>query len=413
MGMKPSKKTNRALFEEVGAETPKQMPAAPKGGMIDARPKGARGAVAFWMASLVLLALVMLGLDQVALPAPVAEVQVYSGPALLGVWFLGALGLGLGRKFPRGWGVRSLGLGALCLVALLSDNAVFLKIDKALQGDVVPEQVAVLPQTGDLPPLVMLPATPPEPTPQPAPEAVDEALPEAAPSALAPYVAQAGHYTQVAASFTAMQIDQMRRLLTAPVLEALRAGLALMIAGFAFWYALLLGRSEAELISARRQGEKGLTGLASGVMHLGFVQILLGALVSALGAGAVYMDWPLMGGAFFPADALSLEPAWRNFIENQGLVQFLHRIAGYLLVVLGIVAFVRSRRSVHAVTRTAFLIAFIWLMLAAVLGVVTLLRGDAAEMVLAHLGVVVLMWLFVIRARFLARYPRVQSIRRS
>ncbi|PTV94789.1 cytochrome c oxidase assembly protein subunit 15 [Rhodobacter aestuarii] len=409
MGMKPSKKANRALFEEVGVETPKQMPVTPKGGMIDARPKGARGAVAFWMATLVLLALVMLGLDQVALPEPVAEAQVYSGTALLGVWLLGALGLAIGRKFPRGWGLRSLGLGALCLVAVLSDDRFFVNIDNALQGDAVTEQVSVLPQAGDMPPMVMLPATPPSPTPDPAPEAA----PEAAPSALAPYIAQASHYTQVAASFTAAQIEQMRSLLTAPVLVALRAGLALMIAGFALWYALLLGRSEAELISARRQGEAGLTGLASGVMHLGFVQTLLGALVSALGAGAVYMDWPLMGGAFLPADALSLEPVWRNFLENQGLVQFMHRIAGYLLLVLGIVAFVRSRRSVHGVTRSAFLMAFIWLALAAILGVLTRLRGDALEMALAHLGVVVLMWLFVIRARFLARYPRVQSIRRS
>jgi len=66
---------------------------------------------------------------------------------------------------------------------------------------------------------------------------------------------------------------------------------------------------------------------------------------------------------------------------------------------------------VHGVTRTAFVLATVWIGLQAVLGVVTLLHGDPLPLRLAHLGGALALWLFLIRARFLARYPRVQSIR--
>lgn len=399
MGMKPVKNRNRALFEEVGAETPAQMPARPQGGMIDARPKGARGAVRLWMASLVLLALVMLGFDRLPLPEPLSAAAPFTGAAVLGIWALGALGLALGRKFPRGWAGRSLGLGALCVLAFASDPAFFESVANVLHGDSEVSAGAFQAAQG-LPEHPTFPASPLSQTP---------AAPAEAPGGLDQIRLQAAQ----AADLAATEIARIGERIGVPVLQALRAGLALLLSGLAFWYAALLGRSEAELISARRQGEPRLTGLASGMMHLGFVQLLLGALVSSLGAGAVYMDWPLMGGSWFPADGLILEPLWRNFIENPGLVQFLHRVVGYLLLVLGIVAFLRARRSVHGATRAAFAIATIWLFVLVGLGILTLLRGDSEPIALTHLGVAVALWFFVIRARFFARYPRVQSIRRS
>jgi heme a synthase len=36
---------------------------------------------------------------------------------------------------------------------------------------------------------------------------------------------------------------------------------------------------------------------------------------------------------FFPPGMFELEPLWRNFFENPALVQFIHRMAGYLLLV--------------------------------------------------------------------------------
>lgn len=391
MGMKPVKNRSRAIFEEVGVETPKQMPVAPKGGMIDARPKGARKAVLLWMVSLIVLAVLQLGLD--ATPGfGIAEldlVQPYTGLALFAVWALGALGLALSHRLPPGWGMRVAGLGLCCLLLAASDPAPVAQLSRALSPA---PAAAVLPQTGVLPPLQLLPATPPTPAPVVAPPTPQERVAEAADLVVA-------------------QIDRAQTTLGAAPFATLRLGLAFALVGFAVWYALLAARTEAALISARRQAEPGLVGLATGLMHLCFLQLLVGGLVTGVGAGAVFTDWPMMGGVWLPPDMLSLQPIWRNALENQALLQFSHRALGYLLVVLALVALIRSRRSVHAVTRMAFVLAAVWVLLQAVLGVVTLLHGDPLALRLAHLGGALVLWLFLIRARFLARYPRVQSIR--
>ncbi|WP_444462394.1 COX15/CtaA family protein [Rhodobacter capsulatus] len=392
MGMKPVKNRSRAIFEEVGVETPKQMPVAPKGGMIDARPKGARKAVLLWMVSLIVLAVLQLGLD--ATPGfGIAEldlVQPYTGLALFAVWALGALGLAVSRRLPPGWGMRVAGLGLGCLLLAASDPAPMSQLSKALSPEPVAE---VLPQTGALPPLQLLPATPPTPAPVVAP----------------PRPRRSGWHRPPIWSWH--RSNGRRRPLALPPFATLRLGLAFALAGFAFWYALLAARTEAALISARRQAEPGLVGLATGLMHLSFLQLLVGGLVTGVGAGAVFTDWPMMGGVWLPPDMLALQPIWRNALENQALLQFSHRALGYLLVALALFALIRARRSVHGVTRTAFVLATVWMVLQAVLGVVTLLHGDPLALRLAHLGGALVLWLFLIRARFLARYPRVQSIR--
>jgi heme A synthase len=77
-------------------------------------------------------------------------------------------------------------------------------------------------------------------------------------------------------------------------------------------------------------------------MHFAFLQILLGALVAGIDAGSAFPTWPLMNGQFFPADAFYVPdgnggtlPVWHAFFENPGLVQFMHRMSGYLLFVFG------------------------------------------------------------------------------
>lgn len=68
---------------------------------------------------------------------------------------------------------------------------------------------------------------------------------------------------------------------------ATHLGLAFAILALILWCILLLGRSEAEVMQARRLREKSLFGMGTGLMHLAFLQILLGALVAGIDAGAV------------------------------------------------------------------------------------------------------------------------------
>lgn len=57
-----------------------------------------------------------------------------------------------------------------------------------------------------------------------------------------------------------------------------------------------------------------------------FCTAMSGALVAGIRAGHTYNTFPLMGGKLVPDGYLGLEPAHRNFVENDACVQFNHRL---------------------------------------------------------------------------------------
>lgn len=192
---------------------------------------------------------------------------------------------------------------------------------------------------------------------------------------------------------------------------AVHLGLAFVILGIIAWQVMLLGRSEVGLLQARRARDARLLSSATGLMHLAFLQILLGALVAGIDAGRTFNDWPGMAGQFFPPAAFDLEPLWRNFMENAGLVQFMHRIAGYLLLALGIAFWLRARRSGNRATRGAFTSVLAMLVLQLLLGIMTVLYVAPPGLAVLHQLGAVLLFLLILRARFLASYPFDQSVR--
>lgn len=192
---------------------------------------------------------------------------------------------------------------------------------------------------------------------------------------------------------------------------AVHLGLAFVILGFLAWYILQLGRPERELMQARRAKETKIFGLSTGLLHFAFLQILLGALVAGIDAGRSYTDWPLMGGQVIPPDPLLLEPVWKNFFENPGLVQFVHRVCGYLLLAFGVVVWLRGRASAHRATRFAYNLVMAVLSLQIVLGILTVLYAAPWQAAILHQLAAVLLWTVILRARFLAGYPISTSIK--
>ena len=192
---------------------------------------------------------------------------------------------------------------------------------------------------------------------------------------------------------------------------ATHLGLAFVILGFIAWYVFLLGRREADLMQARRNGEAKLFGLSTGLMHFAFLQILLGALVAGIDAGRAFPTWPLMGGGFFPPDPFLIDPVWRNFFEDAGLVQFIHRMSAYLLFAFGIVVWLRGRKSANGQTRFAFNAVLAVMTVQMVIGIVTVLYSAPVQIAIVHQFTAVILWVAIIRARYLARYPLPQSIR--
>ncbi|MEP1587090.1 MAG: heme A synthase [Tateyamaria sp.] len=192
---------------------------------------------------------------------------------------------------------------------------------------------------------------------------------------------------------------------------ATHLGLAFVILGIIAWYIYHMGRTERDLMQARRVREGQLFQLSTGLMYFAFVQIILGALVAGIDAGRSYTDWPLMGGQVFPASAFALEPWWRNLFESPGLVQFVHRVTGYGLVVFAVVVWLRGRKSAHVRTRFAFNAVIAAMALQVVVGIVTVLYGAPWQIAIVHQLLAVLLFALILRARFLAAYPLATSVR--
>ncbi|WP_102108135.1 heme A synthase [Oceaniglobus roseus] len=373
----------RAIFEEVGADRPREKAA---GGMIDAKPRGARRAIRAWLMVLFALVAVMIavgGLTRLtdsglsitewrpvtgALPpmneaAWTSEFEKYRqipeyqlqnkgmtlaefkgiywwewGHRQLGrviglVWALGFLGFLLARKIPPGWTGRLLAVGAL----------------GGVQGAV--------------------------------------------------------GWWMVSSGLTGTALD------VASYRLATHLGIAFVILGLIAWYVFLLGRSEKELMQARRSREPRLVRLSGVLIGAAFLQILLGALVAGIDAGRAFPQWPLMAGGLLPPDPFTITPLWRNFFEDAGLVQFMHRTWGYVVFALGIYAFVRARRSPHKATRFAFHAVLAMMFIQMLLGIGTVLYQAPWQIAIVHQVGAVALWVLIVRARHLSRFPRAASLR--
>ncbi len=374
----------RPIFQEVSSQTPPAQP--PAGGMIDARPKGARGAIRVWLVLLFVMVASMIALGgatrltgsglsitewkpvtgalppsgQPAWEAEFAKYQAIPqfleenptmdlagfkriywwewahrqlGRAVGLVWGLGFLFFWATGRMPAGWAPRLLVLGAL----------------GGLQGAI-------------------------------------------------------GWWMVSSGLVEGMTAVASYRL-------AVHLGLAFAILGLIAWLVLQLSRPEAQLLRARRAGEPKLFSMATGLMHLAFVQILLGALVAGIDAGRQYTGWPKMGGEWIPAAIWDSGLGWRNFFENAATVQFTHRMVGYLLAAFAVVVWLRARRSPHPVTRGAFSVMIAAVALQIALGIVTVMHGAPLGEALAHQVGAVVLFVLILRARHHARYPFETSVR--
>jgi cytochrome c oxidase assembly protein subunit 15 len=133
--------------------------------------------------------------------------------------------------------------------------------------------------------------------------------------------------------------------------------------------------------------------------------------VAGIDAGRGYPDWPLMAGGFIPPEPFAITPIWRNFFENDGLVQFMHRMSGYLVFAVTIFVWLRARRSPNDKTSLAFNMVLAAMLVQVVIGIVTVIYSAPVHIALVHQFAAVVAWVLVLRARFACQFPIVQTIR--
>ena len=166
-------------------------------------------------------------------------------------------------------------------------------------------------------------------------------------------------------------------------------GLALVIYGAIVVVALdLLPRARAAPSSPR-----GLVRLSYGVCALVFVTALSGGFVAGTDAGFAYNTFPLMDGALVPADAFSLQPAYRNFFEDIATVQFTHRLLATLTAIAVLVFWRTARRAAPAGrARLALDVLAAAVGLQYALGIATLVMIVPVPLGVAHQAGAVALW---------------------
>lgn len=192
---------------------------------------------------------------------------------------------------------------------------------------------------------------------------------------------------------------------------AIHLGLAFFILGVIAAYFWQMRRSDIDLMQARRSREGKLVTFATVISVLVFAQILLGALVAGIDAGRSFPEWPLMAGEFIPSTSFDLMPIWSNFFENAALVQFNHRILGYLVFVVAALGIWYSKRSPLKTTRKAFGMLMALVLLQVVLGVITVLYAAPWHAAIVHQIVAILVFTSALWCRFLASFPIAQNLR--
>ena len=202
------------------------------------------------------------------------------------------------------------------------------------------------------------------------------------------------------------------RLDVAPYRLAAHLVLAFLIFALLAWYAMRIRLDEVEGLKARRRRMGGM-GWTGALLGLVFAQLLIGALVAGTDAGRGYVDWPLMQGQFLPDESFDLVPLWHNFFENPALVQFMHRMVGYLVLLVALAAAVALWRMPHPEIRSRGLWVGIAVLAQVVIGIVTVMHASPWEIAIFHqAGALVVIWL-IMRAKFAVLYPSEQRIARG
>ena len=162
---------------------------------------------------------------------------------------------------------------------------------------------------------------------------------------------------------------------------ALHLGLAILIFGALIWVALSLDRRR----DSAGRGWPPQAIAAGLIVLLVFVQIVLGALVAGLKAGAGYNTWPLMDGRLVPSGLGAMQPWYLNLFENALTVQFNHRVVAYALVLAVLWhAWSATRGADGARIRGSAVVLAVAVLAQAALGVWTLLAQVPLALGLAH-----------------------------
>lgn len=155
---------------------------------------------------------------------------------------------------------------------------------------------------------------------------------------------------------------------------------ALVILGGLVWTALDLKMLQRNPAAKPAR----LTGFASSVLVILFVQLLFGAWVAGLNAGYVSNTWPLMNDRFFPDGVDTVKGAFYALVNDPYLTHFVHRWWAWVAVIALVLL---SRRARKAGVRQASIAIHSAFGIQIILGIATVMTGVNIVLAVSHQAV--------------------------
>lgn len=153
--------------------------------------------------------------------------------------------------------------------------------------------------------------------------------------------------------------------------------LAFSIFGTCVWFGIEAYKNKitaSESLSMSKESQANLLKWILATFILLTLQISWGALVAGHKAGYIFNTYPLMNGYFIPGNAMDLKPLWYNFVGNPGMVQFIHRTLGIVLLVVSIATGLKITKNINDFRVLQYATYFMLLMgIQVVFGIITLL----------------------------------------
>jgi cytochrome c oxidase assembly protein subunit 15 len=161
--------------------------------------------------------------------------------------------------------------------------------------------------------------------------------------------------------------------------------LALVVGHYLLWLFLDVRRPTAGRSHSQPRGASNA--LTWSFIALLALQIVFGALMAGKHAGLVAATFPDMNGEWIPSTFLSIEPWWRDLVENPMSIHFLHRLFGAvaLLSAVGLAGWVHRGARTPSERSLAWLLAGLTL-LQFVLGALVVIWSVPLYAAIAHQG---------------------------
>lgn len=156
---------------------------------------------------------------------------------------------------------------------------------------------------------------------------------------------------------------------------------AFLTFAYTFWVALDL------IFPKRKEIDTRFRNLVRFGLFILIVQIIYGAFVAGLDAGWIHNHWPMMSEGKFMHETVYIEqnPLYKNFIEGKSGVQFVHRIFAYIVVLIVIIIWRKSKQLILSKYQVIGILAILIMVgIQFLLGVLTILLQVPVWLGVAH-----------------------------